>query len=97
MMIAAFSFFLVGVVGTMLVVRFYYAQSANELRRESENLRRCNTLLLHAMEKAGWIKIKRDKQGEMLGFMIDSNFSLPTHSSDDKTIKLGRGFRDGHE
>jgi hypothetical protein len=87
-MIAAFSFFLVGVAGTMLVARFYYSQSANDLKREAEDLRRYSTMLLHAMEKAGWIKIKQDKEGKVLGFAVDSDFRLPAKTNDGETTKL---------
>jgi hypothetical protein len=87
-MIAAFVFFLAGVVGAMLISESYYSWAARELRREAEDLRKYSALMLRGMERAGWVEFRQDKDGRILGLDINPDFRLPARSDYSDTVKL---------
>ena len=59
---------IIGAIITWLVAWYYYREAGQELKMEAEELRRLNNLMLHGMEHAGWIKLTRNKSGQILGF-----------------------------
>lgn len=91
-MIAAFVFFLVGVVGTMIVAQVHYSRAAEELKREAEDLRRYSTLMVGAMKRAGWVKLKHDREGNISGLEINSDIALPAYSNlgDTRLLEPGK-------
>jgi hypothetical protein len=58
----------VGALVTWWVARHYYQRTTQDLLKEAAELRRLNSLMLHGMEDAGWIKLDRDSTGKILGF-----------------------------
>jgi hypothetical protein len=58
----------VGAVITWLAAWWYYRKASEDLLKESIELRRLNKLMLLGMEHAGWVKLTKDNDGNILGF-----------------------------
>ena len=61
--------FSLGVIFTFFITNRYYQKASKELKIESSELRRLTSLLLHAMDYNGWIKLQRDSKGNIIGFI----------------------------
>ena len=66
----------IGGLVTWLVSRHYYKRAGDELRREATELRRLTHLVLHGLENAGLVKLKRDATGRVTGLIIEIRASL---------------------
>jgi len=53
---------------TWLCSKYYYQKASKELRKEAEELRRLNNLMLRGMELAGWVTLNKDEQGNIKGY-----------------------------
>ncbi len=56
----------VGGLITFLVTRRYYVRASEDLRQETDNLRRLTIMLLHLTDQADLIPVKWDEQGKPL-------------------------------
>jgi hypothetical protein len=67
---------LIGAFITGVVSRYYYMRAAKELQQEADELRRLTTLVLRAMENAGWANLNRDASGRIMGLVIRASGHL---------------------
>lgn len=63
----ALGIFIGGIISG-LITYFYYKKASNDLKLESDKLRKLNTLMLLGMEHAGWIELQRNEEGDIIGF-----------------------------
>jgi len=61
----------VGALITWFVSRYYYIKAGQELKIEATELKKLNTLMLRALEKAGLAKFNRDENGNIKGMIIE--------------------------
>lgn len=61
----------IGALITWLVSRYYYIKAGQELKIEATELKKLNTLMLRALEKAGLAKFNRDENGNIKGMIIE--------------------------
>jgi hypothetical protein len=80
--------FVVSVIGTIIgglitwhVSKRYYERASQDLKNETEGLKKLTTMILEGMEIAGLVHIARDEKGNILGY----NF-LKVRSHDSATI-----------
>jgi hypothetical protein len=52
-----------------LVTQRYYRRAAIDLAKEAKELKRLINYMLLGMEDLGWVKLNRDEQGNILGFV----------------------------
>jgi hypothetical protein len=64
---------------TFLVTRRYYVRASEDLRQETDNLRRLTIMLLHLMDQADLIPIKWDEQGNPLMTVTVDSPPINTH------------------
>lgn len=64
---------LIGAGVTWLAAWLYYKKAGNKLRQEATELRRLTGLVLHSLEDAGLVKLKRDASGKMVGLIIEAS------------------------
>ena len=67
--LSLFSMFIGGFV-TWLVARHYYIQALKGLKKEAEELRNLNNLMLRAMKEAGLAEFTHDSQGKFKGLVL---------------------------
>ncbi|MFC1972336.1 hypothetical protein ACFLVE_02900 [Chloroflexota bacterium] len=62
---------LVGGAITWLAARYHYVKAANELIRETGELRHLTTLVLRILENSGFAELNRDESGKIVGHVIN--------------------------
>jgi len=67
---------LIGAGVTWLAAWLYYKKAGNELRQETAKLRRLTTLVLHSLEEASLVKLRRDESGKIIGLVIYGSAKL---------------------
>ena len=60
---------LIGGAITWFFAWWYYRNASKELLIESAKLKKLNELMLAGMEYNGWLKLNRNKDGEITGFI----------------------------
>ncbi|HCO93733.1 MAG TPA: hypothetical protein DIU00_07260 [Phycisphaerales bacterium] len=68
--ISTFAGIIVGGFITWLVSHHHYQKASIELRTETEKSRKLIKLILCVLEKKGWAKLQRDKNGNIVGFSL---------------------------
>jgi hypothetical protein len=61
---------LLGCLMTWYVSRFYYKKAGDDLVKEAVRLRHLSTIMLNVMEDAGFVKLNRDKSGDVVGRVV---------------------------
>ncbi len=65
-----------GLISGLVTGLLFYLLAGRRLQVEAQNLRRLNTLILHALEEAGQIQLNRDASDNIIGFTLQlSGFS----------------------
>ena len=62
------------IIGSLIslgVAHWYYKRAGEELRSEAAALRKFATMMLTAMEGQGWVKLNRDSEGDVSGFIYE--------------------------
>lgn len=59
---------LIGALITWFVSLLYYKKAGRDLSREAAELKRLNKIMLLGMEHNNWLKLSKDKEGNILGF-----------------------------
>jgi hypothetical protein len=85
---------IIGAFVTWLVARCYYVRSSNELKSEASELRRLNILMLRGMEQEGWVKLNRDNEGNIKGFVVELSGSVEAVSSGHGKLTVERKKQD---
>jgi hypothetical protein len=67
---------IVGGIITSRVAKRYYEKASMELSEETRRLKQLNDLQLRAMESAGFVKVIRDKSGEVSGLTYQADVTL---------------------
>lgn len=67
---------LIGAAVTWLVTWLYYKKAGDKLMQEATELRRLTNLVLHSLEDAGLVKLKRDTSGKIIGLIIELSAKL---------------------
>jgi hypothetical protein len=67
MIIISLLIFVLGCLVTWFLSRHCYAKAAEDFKKEAKELRHLNNLMLRRMEHAGWIRLNKDEQGNILG------------------------------
>ena len=62
---------ILGGIITWLVAKRYYMRATQDLKGEASELRRLSELILRGMENAGWVKLNRDKEDKITGFIFE--------------------------
>jgi hypothetical protein len=70
---------ILGGIITWFLAWYYYKRAGEELRHEAEKLRKLNSMILIALEKQGWVKLNRDKDGNITGFLFEYAGNIPLH------------------
>jgi len=76
--------FFSGALITMLAARKYYEMASQDLRKEANELHRLNILILRALEKAGFAEFNRDKNGNIIGMVINLSAHIKASSTTSK-------------
>lgn len=72
-------------------ISYWFArESSRELKAETKRLRLLNGAILQALENAGLARVRRDGQGEVIGFEIDLNGTSQGTTSLSATIEVAR-------
>lgn len=58
-------------IGGGIVTLFFYYVAREDSRREAKELKRLNTMMMNAMEAAGWVKWVRDENGDPTGRVVE--------------------------
>jgi hypothetical protein len=61
----------VGAAVTWVAARHYFKRAGDELRHESQQLRKLVSMVLTAMEQQGTAKLNRDAEGNIIGFVFE--------------------------
>lgn len=56
-------------------------QQSNTVNAEATEIKRLNNLMLRAMESAGQVKLQRDSEGKIIGFIIELTSSAKAGAS----------------
>jgi hypothetical protein len=67
---------LIGAGVAWLGTWLYYKKAGDQLRQEATELRRLTNLVLHGLEDAGLVELKRDTSGKIIGLMIRASAKL---------------------
>ena len=59
---------MIGAAISAYFANHYYKKASEELLKESTELRRLIKIMLLGMEQNGWVKLTKDKKGNILGF-----------------------------
>ena len=70
-LILGFVGIITGGIITFLVSRYYYVRAGDDLRKEASELKKQIKWLLLGMEKMGWVKLNRDKEGNIVGYVFE--------------------------
>jgi hypothetical protein len=70
----------IGALITWWVSKHYYQKAGKELQTEASELKKLNTLMLRAMEKAGLAKFYRDEHGNLKGIVIELSTKIKASS-----------------
>jgi hypothetical protein len=62
---------LIGAGVTWLAAWLYYKKAGDKLKQEATELRRLTNLVLHGLEDAGLVKLKRDASGKIMGLIVE--------------------------
>lgn len=62
---------IIGGLISLAVAHLYYKRAGEELRNEAAALRKFATMMLTAMEGQGWVKLNRDSDGNVSGFIFE--------------------------
>lgn len=82
---------IIGAVITWAVAKRYYMKASKDLKKEAEDLRKLNILMIRAMEEAGLAKFNRDSNGNLIGLIFDASLSLSTSSATSVSAELSGG------
>jgi hypothetical protein len=61
---------IIGGVITHMVSRYYYVRAGDDLRKEASELKKQIKWLLLGMGKMEWVKLNRDKEGNIIGYVF---------------------------
>ena len=75
-MIIAVLSLLIGLVA-LVVSYIFYLRASKELKKEANELRRLNRIMLQGLENAGWLELLRDSEGDLKTKKIPKNSEWP--------------------
>jgi len=80
-----------GIPVNLAVGFLFYWKSTKGLRREAEELRRLNVLIIRALEGAGLADVHRDSAGKVVGLKVNFRGSMQIASSMRGALTVDKG------